>query len=39
MHGCRSLVVPSKLYGVAAAGRLVIAITAKGGEIARLVEQ
>jgi glycosyltransferase involved in cell wall biosynthesis len=33
------LVVPSKFYGVAAAGRPVIAITAKDGEIARLVEQ
>jgi colanic acid biosynthesis glycosyl transferase WcaI len=33
------LVVPSKFYGVAAAGRPVIAITAKNGEIARLVEQ
>src|SRR5215831_18395788 len=33
------LVVPSKFYGVAAAGRPMIAITAKDGEIARLVEQ
>src|SRR5262249_38289328 len=33
------LVVPSKFYGVAAAGRPVIAITARSGEIARLVEQ
>jgi glycosyltransferase involved in cell wall biosynthesis len=33
------LVVPSKFYGAAAAGRPVIAITAKDGEIARLVEQ
>jgi colanic acid biosynthesis glycosyl transferase WcaI len=39
VHGCRSLVVPSKFYDVAAAGRPVIAITAKDGEIARLVEQ
>jgi colanic acid biosynthesis glycosyl transferase WcaI len=31
--------VPSKVYGVAAASRPVIAITAKDGEIARLVEQ
>jgi glycosyltransferase involved in cell wall biosynthesis len=33
------LIVPSKFYGIAAAGRPVIAITAKNGEIARLVEQ
>jgi colanic acid biosynthesis glycosyl transferase WcaI len=33
------LVVPSKFYGVAAAGRPIIAISAKDGEIARLVEQ
>jgi colanic acid biosynthesis glycosyl transferase WcaI len=33
------LIVPSKFYGVAAAGRPVIAISAKDGEIARLVEQ
>lgn len=33
------LVVPSKFYGVAAAGRPVIAITAKDGEIAQRVEQ
>ena len=32
------LLVPSKFYGIAAAGRLVIAITAKTGEIAQLVE-
>src|SRR5262249_14342425 len=31
------LIVPSKFYGIAAAGRPVIAITAKDGEIARLV--
>jgi glycosyltransferase involved in cell wall biosynthesis len=31
------LVFPSKLYGIAAAGRPVIAITAPDGEIARLV--
>jgi len=31
------LVVPSKVYGIAAAGRPIIAITAKSGEIARLV--
>jgi len=39
VHDCRSLVVPSKFYGVAAAGRPMIAITTKDGEIARLVEQ
>lgn len=33
------LIVPSKIYGIAAAGRPVIAICAKNGEIARLVEQ
>lgn len=33
------LIFPSKLYGIAAAGRPVIAVTAKGGEIAQLVEQ
>jgi colanic acid biosynthesis glycosyl transferase WcaI len=33
------LIVPSKFYGVAAAGRPIIAITAKDGEIARLVQQ
>jgi colanic acid biosynthesis glycosyl transferase WcaI len=33
------LMVPSKLYGIAAAGRPVIAVTAKDGEIARLVRQ
>jgi colanic acid biosynthesis glycosyl transferase WcaI len=32
------LIVPSKVYGIAAAGRPIIAITAKSGEIARLVE-
>ncbi|MBI1867948.1 MAG: glycosyltransferase family 4 protein [Methylocystis sp.] len=32
------LIVPSKFYGIAAAGRPVIAITAKDGEIARIVE-
>ena len=32
------LIVPSKVYGIAAAGRPIIAITAKTGEIARLVE-
>ncbi|MGH6862919.1 MAG: hypothetical protein ACRECN_01380, partial [Methylocella sp.] len=31
------LIVPSKFYGIAAAGRPVISITAKDGEIARLV--
>jgi glycosyltransferase involved in cell wall biosynthesis len=33
------LIVPSKFYGVAAAGRAIVAITAKNGEIAQLVEQ
>jgi glycosyltransferase involved in cell wall biosynthesis len=33
------LIVPSKVYGIAAAGRAIIAITAKTGEIGRLVEQ
>src|SRR5262249_11117894 len=33
------LIVPSTLYGVAAAGRAIVAITAKDGEIAQLVEQ
>ena len=33
------LVVPSKFYGIAAAARPVIAITARHGEIARLVEE
>jgi colanic acid biosynthesis glycosyl transferase WcaI len=33
------LIVPSKFYGIAAAGRPVIAITARDGEIARLVKQ
>ena len=32
------LIVPSKFYGIAAAGRPIIAITAKDGEIAQLVE-
>ena len=31
------LIVPSKFYGIAAAGRPVIAVTASDGEIARLV--
>jgi colanic acid biosynthesis glycosyl transferase WcaI len=33
------LIVPSKFYGIAAAGRPMIAITARDGEIARLVQQ
>ena len=33
------LIVPSKIYGIAAAGRPVIAICNNDGEIARLVEQ
>ena len=31
------LIVPSKIYGIAAAGRPIIAVTAKDGEIANLV--
>jgi glycosyltransferase involved in cell wall biosynthesis len=34
-----SLIVPSKFYGIAAAGRPIIAISAPDGEIARLVQQ
>jgi colanic acid biosynthesis glycosyl transferase WcaI len=33
------LIVPSKFYGIAATGRPVISVTAKDGEIARLVRQ
>jgi len=33
------LIVPSKIYGAAAAGRPIIAITARDGEIARLVQK
>jgi colanic acid biosynthesis glycosyl transferase WcaI len=33
------LIVPSKFYGIAAAGRPIIAISAKNGEIAQLVER
>jgi glycosyltransferase involved in cell wall biosynthesis len=33
------LLVPSKLYGILAAGRPVIAVAAKDGEIAELVER
>jgi glycosyltransferase involved in cell wall biosynthesis len=33
------MIVPSKFYGIVAAGRPIIAITARDGEIARLVEQ
>jgi colanic acid biosynthesis glycosyl transferase WcaI len=33
------LIVPSKFYGIAAAGRPIIAITAPDGELARLVRQ
>lgn len=33
------LIVPSKFYGIAAAGRPVIAIADKNGELSRLVEQ
>ena len=32
------LIVPSKVYGIAAAGRPIIAVVAQGGEIARLVK-
>ena len=32
------LIVPSKVYGIAAAGRPIIAVTAKNGEIANLVK-
>ena len=32
------LIVPSKFYGIAAAGRPIIAVTAKDGEIARLIK-
>ena len=31
------LIVPSKVYGIAAAGRPIIAVTARNGEIAKLV--
>src|SRR5207237_10304844 len=33
------LIVPSKFYGIAAAGRPAISISARDGEIARLVEE
>ncbi len=33
------LIVPSKFYGIAAAGRPIIALTAANGEIARLIDQ
>ena len=33
------LIVPSKFYGIAAAGRPIIAVTAKNGEIASLVRE
>src|SRR5262249_15073104 len=33
------LIVPSKVYGIAAAGRPIVAITAADGEIARLVRR
>ncbi len=33
------LIVPSKFYGIAAAGRPILAITARDGEIARLVQE
>jgi colanic acid biosynthesis glycosyl transferase WcaI len=37
--GLEGLIVPSKFYGIAAAGKPVIAITASDGELARLVQQ
>jgi glycosyltransferase involved in cell wall biosynthesis len=37
--GLEGLIVPSKIYGVAAAGRPVISIGAKDGEIAGMVER
>ena len=33
------LIVPSKFYGIAAAGRPIIAIMAKNGEVGRLIQQ
>lgn len=33
------LIVPSKIYGIAAAGRPIISITAPDGEIARLIQR
>ena len=33
------LIIPSKVYGIAAAGRPLIAICAKNGEVSRMVEQ
>jgi len=33
------LIVPSKVYGIAAAGRPIVAVTAKAGEIAQAVER
>jgi colanic acid biosynthesis glycosyl transferase WcaI len=33
------LIVPSKFYGVAAAGKPIIVIAAKDGELARLVQE
>lgn len=33
------LIVPSKLYGIAAAGRPIIAVTAREGEVARIVRR
>jgi glycosyltransferase involved in cell wall biosynthesis len=37
--GASSDPTPSKVYGIAAAGRPIIAICAKDGEIAEMVEQ
>ena len=37
--GLEGLIVPSKFYGIASAGRPVIAVTAKDGEIARAVRE
>jgi hypothetical protein len=33
------LIVPSKFYGIAAAGRPIIALTGRDGELARLIGQ
>jgi colanic acid biosynthesis glycosyl transferase WcaI len=39
MPELEGLIVPSKLYGIAAAGRPIIAVTAQDGEVARLVRR
>jgi colanic acid biosynthesis glycosyl transferase WcaI len=38
-HSLEGLIFPSKFYGIAAAGRPVIAVTAQDSELARLVRQ